>query len=119
VEPVRENAIRSKFRGETRDYTFFVHAESIYLVVAVVPYQRLPIDESSAHRLMDRLLQLNDEMVFAKYSVDEDGDVILSVEYPLAHLDKSDLRDALDVLTYYANKHWPELMQLGAPTTAP
>lgn len=113
VEPLREQTVRSSFRGEQRSYTFFVHAEAAYLVVAVVPYQRLPVDEDEAQRLMDRLLHLNNDMMFAKFSVDEDGDVVLSVEYPLAHLDKSELRDALDVLTFYADKHWPEIMALG------
>lgn len=118
VEPLREQTIRSSFRGEQRSYTFFVHAEAAYLVVAVVPYQRLPVDEDEAQRLMDRLLHLNNDMMFAKFSVDEDGDVVLSVEYPLAHLDRSELRDALDVLTFYADKHWPEIMALGeAPAT--
>ncbi len=119
VEPLREQTIRSSFRGEQRSYPFFVHAETAYLVVAVVPYQRLPVDEDDAQRMMNRLLQLNNEMMFAKFSVDEDGDVILSVEYPLAHLDESELRDALDVLTFYADKHWPEIMSLGELPATP
>jgi hypothetical protein len=115
IEPLRDKAVRSSFRAETRAFTFFVHAEGAYLVLAVVPYLRLPVEEDTAQALMDRLLHLNNEMVFAKFSVDEDGDVILSVEYPMAHLNESEIRDALDVLTYYANTHWPEISEMGGP----
>lgn len=119
IEPLREQTFRSSFRGEQRDFQFFVHAESVYLIIAVVPYQRLPVDEEQAQQLMERLLHLNREMMFAKFSVDEDGDVVLSVEYPLAHLDQSELRDALDVLTFYANRHWPEIQPLGEDPQQP
>jgi hypothetical protein len=115
IEPLREKTVRSSFRADTRAFTFFAHAEGAYLVLAVVPYLRLPVEEDTAQTLMDRLLHLNNEMVFAKFSVDEDGDVILSVEYPMAHLDKTEIRDALDVLTYYANTHWPEISKMGGP----
>lgn len=119
VEPLRENTFRSSFRGEQRSFPFFVHAETVYLVLAVVPYLRLPVDEQQAQLLMDRLLHLNRDMMFAKFSVDEDGDVILSVEFPLAHLDGTELRDALDVLTYYASSQWSELSTLGDDPQAP
>lgn len=113
VEPLRERTIRSSFRGEQRCFQFFVHVEGAYLVLAIVPYHRLPIDEGDAQKMMNRLLHLNRDMTFAKFSVDEDGDVVLSVEYPLPHLDASELRDALNVLTFYADRHWPEIAPIG------
>jgi hypothetical protein len=48
-------------------------------------------------------------MNLAKFSVDEDGDVVLSVEYRRDDLDASEVRDALDVLSFYAEKHYPEI----------
>ena len=45
-------------------------------------------------------------------ALDEDGDVILSVELPLTDLDASEIRDALDVLSVYAERHQGELRQL-------
>lgn len=113
IEPLRDNTIRSSFRGDLRTFSFFVHAEGTYLVLAAVPYIRLPIEEGPAQRLMDCLLHLNREMMFAKFSVDDDGDVVLSVEYPITDLDESELRDALDVLSFYADRHWQQLSDLG------
>jgi len=48
----------------------------------------------------------------AKFSVDEEGDVVLSVEYRLANLDPSEIRDAVDVLSFYADKHGAEVGRL-------
>jgi hypothetical protein len=79
-----------------------------YATVAVIPFARLPVEEAG-DALAERLLVLNREMNMAKFSVDEDGDVILSVEYPLAELDPSEVRDAVDVLSFYAEKYWPEV----------
>jgi hypothetical protein len=48
----------------------------------------------------------------AKFSIDDDLDVVLSVEYPTQHLDRSEFDDALDVLSYYADRHYEELRKL-------
>jgi hypothetical protein len=79
-----------------------------YAPFAVIPFARLPAEEGG-DLVADRLLVLNREMNLAKFSVDEDGDVILSVEYPLADLDPSEVRDAVDVLSFYAEKYRAEI----------
>jgi hypothetical protein len=84
-----------------------------YATFAVIPFAKLP-DEDGGDLLVDRLLVLNREMNLAKFSVDEDGDVILSVEYPLADLDPSEVRDAVDVLSFYAEKYRAEIQDAAA-----
>ena len=113
VEVLGDQTLRSRVRAERRTFPFFVHLENTFLVVAIVPYARLPHDEERGARLMDRLLHLNREMNLAKLSIDEDGDVVLSVEWRLSHLDRSEVRDALDVLSFYAARHWDEIAELG------
>jgi hypothetical protein len=78
----------------------------------VLPIVRLPADDSKADLLYKRLLKLNGEILLARFSLDEDGDVILSVELPVTDLDASEIRDALDVLSVYAERHQGELRQL-------
>jgi hypothetical protein len=120
IDPLRERTFRTSFRGRLRSFPFFVHVDGAYLILAAVPYVRIPFDESAADRLMDRLLHMNREMNLAKFSVDDDGDVVLSVEWPLAELDPSELRDALDVITFYADEYWPEIARLaGEPEVKP
>jgi hypothetical protein len=112
VEPLGASTLRSRVRGDRRSFPFLVHLERAFLVVALVPYVRLPYDTDRADALMRRLLELNREMNFARLSVDEDGDVVLSVEWRLPDLSRSELRDAVDVLSFYALRHWDELSAL-------
>src|SRR5262249_43914607 len=119
VDMVSDVTMRSRFRSGDRIFPLFVHVESggdaapsgdhepAYATFAVIPFAKLPPDESG-DVLADRLLVLNREMNMAKFSVDEDGDVILSVEYPLPDLDPSEVRDAIDVLSYYTERYHAE-----------
>jgi len=109
LQRLSDSTARCSFRGELRTFSFFVHHDGSYLSMAAVPYLRLPLNDAQAEVLMDRLLHLNREITFAKFSVDDDGDVVLSVEYPLTDMDPSELHDAVDVLTFYANRYWAEL----------
>jgi len=112
VEPLSEVTVRSRFRGNDRVFPLFVHIEPPFITFAVIPFAKLPTDEGDAEALLKRLLRLNREINLAKFSVDDDGDVVLSVEYRLEDLDPSEVRDAVDVLSFYAGKHHGEVTSL-------
>ena len=115
IEDVSEMTLRSCFRGGGRMFPVFIYREPEHVTFAVIPFLRLPEeDEAAGEAIVDRLLHLNREMNLAKFSVDEDGDVVLSVEYRLEDLDASEVRDALDVLSFYAEKYQPEMSRLTA-----
>jgi hypothetical protein len=109
IEVVSEATMRTRFRGGDRVFPVFIHQDLPYVVFAVIPFTRLPEDEEAADALMERLLSHNREMNMAKFSIDEDGDVILSVEYRMEDLDPSEVRDAVDVLSFYAEKYRAEI----------
>jgi hypothetical protein len=113
IDVVSEVTLRSRFRSGDRIYPVFVHLEPQHATFAVIPFVRLPMDESG-DLLAERLLEINREMNMAKFSLDEDGDVILSVEYPLGDLDPSEVRDAVDVLSFYAEKYRAEVQRMAA-----
>ena len=102
-------------------FPVFIHLDEkqapAYATFAVIPFVRLPSEEMG-DALAERLLVLNREMNMAKFSVDEDGDVVLSVEYPLADLDPSEIRDAVDVLSFYAEKYRVEILAAAATGAA-
>ncbi|MDI1448086.1 YbjN domain-containing protein [Polyangium sp. 6x1] len=112
VERLSEATLRSRFRSKDRIFPLFVHLEPLFVTFAVIPYARLPEEPDMAEALMTRLLKLNREINLAKYSVDDDGDIILSVEYRIEHLDPSEIRDAVDVLSFYADKHHQDVHKL-------
>jgi hypothetical protein len=113
VDVVSEATLRSRFRCGERIFPVFIHRDHDYVSFAVIPFVKLPDDESG-DTLADRLLELNREMNMAKFSVDEDADVVLSVEYPVSDLDPSEVRDAIDVLSFYAEKYRAEVGVLAA-----
>jgi hypothetical protein len=137
VDVVSDVTMRSRFRSGDRVFPLFVHLEQVgppgqedtpppsrsaaprltYASFAVIPFARLPADETG-DLVADRLLSLNHEMNLAKFSLDEDGDVILSVEYPLADLDPSEVRDAVDVLSFYAEKYRAEIQGAAPPASS-
>lgn len=112
VERLSESTLRSRFRSKDRVFPLFVHVEPLFVTFAVIPYARLPEDPDAADELMAELLRMNREINLAKYSVDDDGDIILSVEYRIEHLDPSEIRDAVDVLSFYADKHHQDVTKM-------
>jgi hypothetical protein len=103
---------RSSFRGQSTVFPLVILVEDGWCKLHVLPIVRLPADLDKAEKLYQHLLQLNGEILLARFSLDEDGDVILSVELPLHDLDASEIRDALDVLSVYAERHQPTLRQM-------
>jgi hypothetical protein len=104
---------RSHFRGRRGSFPFYVRIDPAgYITFAIVPFLRAPADPAAAERLYERLLVLNQELIMAKFSIDDDLDVVLSVEYPTEELDRSEWDDALDALSFYADRHYDELRRL-------
>lgn len=112
---ISDDTWRSHFRGRNASFSFFVRLDPAgYVCFAIVPYLRSPEAPERSARLYDRLLELNQSLLMAKFSIDDDLDVVLSVEYPSEELDRSEFDDALDVLAYYADRHYDELRAFGA-----
>lgn len=110
---IADDTWRSHFRGRNSSFPFFVRIDPAgYLLFAIVPFLKSPEDQKKSSALYDRLLKLNQSLIMAKFSIDDDLDVVLSVEYPTTTLDKSELDDALDSLSYYADRYYPELREL-------
>jgi hypothetical protein len=104
---------RSHFRGKRSSFPFLVRIDrNGYITFAIVPFLKSPENAPKAAQLYRRLLELNQDLLMAKFSIDDDLDVVLSVEYPTRELDKSEFDDALDVMSYYADRHYEELRQL-------
>lgn len=107
--------LQSRFRGKERIFPMLVHVEGEFVTFAVMPYAHAPDDPDDADELLRQLLRLNRQMNLAKFSIDEDNDVVLSVEYRLADLDPSEVRDAVDVVSFYADKYHGEVGRLARP----
>lgn len=111
---IAEHTWRVRFRGHARNFPLLVRAAPDgFVTFAVVPYLHSP-KGARASRLYVRLLELNQRMLLAKFSIDDDLDVVLSAEWPLAEMDRSEFADSIDVVTYYADRFYGELEPLSA-----
>ncbi len=112
---ISEDTWRSHFRGRNAAFPFYVRLDPQgYVCFVIVPFVKTPEDAEKAAALYQRLLELNQSLLMAKFSIDDDLDVVLSVEYPSGELDRSEFDDALDVLSFYADRHYEELRALAS-----
>jgi hypothetical protein len=112
VEAMSDTLMRSRFRGKTRIFPLLVYVADAFVTFAVLPYAHAPEDAEDADELLRKLLRFNRKMNLAKFSIDEDDDIVLSVEYRLADLDPSEVRDALAVISSYADEYQAEVETL-------
>lgn len=111
-EQLDANTWRSGFRADGQSpFRFFVRMTANWLVLTIVPFVTAPEDDGDALALWKRMLELNREITLAKLAIDK-RDVILTVELPLENLHRSQLKDGLDALVFYANAHHAELESL-------
>ena len=111
-ERIDENTWRSGFRGDVNSFRFFVRLTENWIFFTIVPFVVAPKNQECALQLYRHLLRLNREMNMAKFAIDDDADVVLTVELPTENLDESEFKDALDALSYYADRHYVEVLNL-------
>ncbi len=103
---------RSGFRGEVAPFRFYVRLTENWVFFIISPFVLTPKSTASTALLYQRLLQLNQDMTMAKFALDSDDDVVLTVEFPSQSLKYAEFKDALDVLSYYADRHYLEVINL-------
>jgi hypothetical protein len=111
-ERVDDHTWRSGFRGDVNSFRFFVRLTDNWIFFTIVPFVVAPKSEGAALALYRHLLKLNREINMAKFAIDDDADVVLTVELPTENLDESEFKDALDALSYYADKHYLDILNL-------
>lgn len=115
VDRLGETSARTLFRCGDTTLPVFVWTEEAFAVFAIVPFVRIEREVEACEDLFTLLLTLNRKINLARFGVDPDGDVALSVEWRREHLDPSEVRDALDVLAFYARDHRLQIAALAAP----
>jgi hypothetical protein len=103
---------RSGFRGEVAPFRFYVRLTENWVFFIIAPFVLPAKNADCATALHKRLLRLNQDMTLAKFALDNDDDVVLTVEFPTENIDYSEFKDALDVLSYYADRHYLEVLNL-------
>ncbi len=111
-ERVDDHTWRSGFRGDVNSFRFFVRLTDNWIFFTIVPFVVAPKHEPQALALYRHLLKLNREINMAKFAIDDDSDVVLTVELPTENIDEGEFKDALDALSYYADRHYLEVLNI-------
>jgi hypothetical protein len=111
-ERVDETTIGSAFRGQSASFPFFIRLTEDWIFFTITPFVGAPPNERALLPLYRRLLELNRTMNLAKFALDEDLDVLLTVELPTEDVSATELDDALNALSFYADAHYAEVKAL-------
>lgn len=103
---------RTGFRGDHAFHTIFVRLTEGWLYMTISPFVTAPADDTCQRHTYEAMLQFNREMNLAKFVLDEDNDVTLTVELPIAAMNYTVFAEALTALAYYADDAYPELLDL-------
>ena len=100
------------FRGDASNFSIFIHLTENWIYFTISPYVNAPAEPACEQHLNAYLLRLNHVINMAKFAVDLDGDVVLSVELPTENLVFSEFADGLNALSYYADLHYREILNV-------
>ncbi len=109
---LNETDFRTGFRGDVSSFRIMVRLAGDWVYFAINPFVVAPQDAECERKVYRRLLQLNQEMNMAKFTIDDYGDVVLTVELPSENLDYSEFADALGALSYYADENYAQVFIL-------
>jgi hypothetical protein len=88
---------------EGGEVVVFVRLTDNWLIASIVPF--LQTRGQNSFELCRWLLRQNRDMPQLKFGIDDDGDVVLTVEMPTESLDFGELKGALDGLVTHGVTH--------------
>ena len=107
------------FSSDVTDaFSIYVTLAPNWVYFAIAPFVPAPTDAECRRKLYHHLLRLCQEMNLAKFSVDSDGDIVLTVELPRENLDYAEFEDALSALSYYADQNYAMIQALATDPSA-
>jgi hypothetical protein len=99
---------RTGFVGETGHYDIWLKVTDAWVYFAINPYVPRP-EGGHGTVTLHALLRANHELNLAKFAVDDDGDMLLSVEMPSEGFCYTHFADALTALAHYADDYRPRI----------
>ena len=98
------HVFRTGFMGESGDYDIWLKVTEAWVYFAINPYVRKP-ERGHGPGTLQAMLKANHELNLAKFAIDDDGDLLLSVELPSEDFCYSHFSDALTALAHYADDY--------------
>ena len=100
---------RTAFTGETGRYDVWLKVTDTWVFFCINPFVRKPTGEPHGVGTLQAVLRANHEVNLAKFAVDDEGDLLLSVELPAEGFCYTHFCDALTALSHYADGYRPRI----------
>lgn len=110
---------RTGWRGDVASFRMFIKLTENWIYFTISPFVVAPKKPECKEKLYFHLLRLNRDINMAKFCIDSDGDLVLTVELPCANLDYEEFSDAIGALCYYADDTYLEMLNLAQNAGAP
>ena len=111
-ETVEPGLWRTGFRGASDFHVIVLRLTDHWMYMSISPFVDPPEAAECRAQCYEAMLQYNREMNLAKFVLDEDNDVTLTVELPIEALSYTVFSEGLTALAYYADDLYPELNAL-------
>jgi hypothetical protein len=116
-EEINQDTILSGFAGESSEFTMIVKISENWVVLSVAPLVERPKPECRINTLL-YLASLNFHATLAKFSADENGHIVLTVELPVQGLTQDTFLIALEALCFYAEQQQQTILALANNSNA-
>lgn len=102
-EPAGEGLFRTGFVGDTGHYEVWIRVTEAWVFFTIQPFVERRAGRAHGLETLRLLLSANHEASMAKLTLDEEGDVVLTVELPCDGFAYLHFADALSALSHYAD----------------
>jgi hypothetical protein len=111
-----DNNWSTGFRGDNATFTFHIRTTDFWIYF----YLPFPVKIQPAARanVIEHLLRLNYQISMAKFLLDNDDDIGLTVELPHRSLHVADFDDANRAICFYPDENYVDLETLATDPTA-
>ena len=98
---------RTGFEGDTGPYTIWIRVGEHWIYFTINPYLEKPEEGTHSPAVHKLLLESNHELNMAKFATDDEGDILVTVEFPREGFLYTHFADALTALSHYADVYRP------------
>lgn len=110
------------FRGDVASFSIIVRITEWWIYFLVNPFVVGPKNPDNKMRFYTHLLRLNQDVNVAKFYLDRDNDIVLTVELPCDNAQTfqyGEFEDALNLMCHYCDEYYLEILKLATEPNAP
>lgn len=107
-----KGVFQTGWSSDFRSYPLRILIDEAFLTLQVQPFFRTDVDLSAFPDVTTYLLEMNYHSLMVKVSIDEVGDLVLSVSILIQTLDFDNFSSALGILAHYSDQVFDEINHL-------